>query len=278
MENRKLRILYGSETGTASDIAEELWRESKKFHFESSISAMDNYQVESLISEELVIFVASTTGQGEEPYNMKNFWKFLLRKSLPRNSLSDVNIAVLGLGDSSYQKFNFVGKRLFKRLVQLSAKPILSLGLCDDQHDMGLSAVYLPWKSDLWQTLLTLKPLPIGLSPLDEIPQQFKWNVTMAEDKQANGNSFHSQVASPFPVFEASVLSNVRTTADDHFQDVRLISFSTEGNSWEPGDVVYVRPQNSKEQVDALFELFVASHLSWYPDTVLQIEEITRGI
>lgn len=29
MESRKLVILYGSETGTAQDVAERIWRESK---------------------------------------------------------------------------------------------------------------------------------------------------------------------------------------------------------------------------------------------------------
>lgn len=40
-----------------------------------------------LIYEVTVIFVCSTTGQGEEPDNMKQFWRFLLRKNLPPDSL-----------------------------------------------------------------------------------------------------------------------------------------------------------------------------------------------
>lgn len=57
-----------------------------------------------LIFQPVVVFVVSTTGQGDEPENMKQFWKFLLRKSLPRDSLSAVRFSVLGLGDSSYRK------------------------------------------------------------------------------------------------------------------------------------------------------------------------------
>lgn len=34
----------------------------------------------------------------------KNFWRFLFRKSLPVGSLSRLDCAVLGLGDSSYPK------------------------------------------------------------------------------------------------------------------------------------------------------------------------------
>ena len=64
---------------------------------------------------------------------MKNFWKFLLRKNLPANSLESLHFGVLALGDSSYQKFNFSGKRLLKRVEQLGGQPLLPIGLADDQ-------------------------------------------------------------------------------------------------------------------------------------------------
>jgi equilibrative nucleoside transporter 1/2/3 len=51
---------------------------------------MDDYPVSELIYEVIVIFVCSTTGQGEEPDNMKQFWRFLLRKNLPADSLQGV--------------------------------------------------------------------------------------------------------------------------------------------------------------------------------------------
>ena len=57
-----------------------------------------------LLYEPVVVFVCSTTGQGDEPDNMKKTWRLLLRKSLPPDSLAPVQFAVLGLGDSSYQR------------------------------------------------------------------------------------------------------------------------------------------------------------------------------
>ena len=61
------------------------------------------YQLQvKLPSEPLVIFAVSTTGQGEVPDNMKAFWRFLLTKNLPPNSLVNSKFAVFGLGDSSY--------------------------------------------------------------------------------------------------------------------------------------------------------------------------------
>lgn len=177
---RKLTILYGSQTGTAQDLAEYIWRESKRYHFNGTVIAMDKYDIPNLINEEFIVFVCSTTGQGDEPDNMKTFWKFLLRKNLPTNSLNALNCAVLGIGDSSYEKFNFVAKRLNKRLQQLGANIMMPVGLCDEQHDLGASAVYTNWINDLWIELLLRAPLPSGLTQLHETPRQFRWKIEIA--------------------------------------------------------------------------------------------------
>lgn len=75
---------------------------------------------------------------------------------------------MLGLGDSSYVKFNFAAKRLHKRLQQLGAQAVVPLGLGDDQHDLGYDAVADPWIDSLWSSLLSIYPLPIGVQPLDK--------------------------------------------------------------------------------------------------------------
>ena len=91
----------------------------------------------SLPCEENVIFVVSTTGQGDTPDPMKAFWKHLLQRSLSHDWLKGVRYAVFGLGDSGYQKYNFVAKKLDKRLRDLGAVAIVERGLGDDQHPSG---------------------------------------------------------------------------------------------------------------------------------------------
>lgn len=112
---------------------------------------------------------------------MQKFWKFLLRKSLPSDSLAKLNFGVIGLGDSSYQQFNFVAKRLHKRLIQLGANPIQPPGLCDDQHDLGIGAVLFPWLEAFWKNLLELKPLPLGINPYETTPRPTKWTVSRVQ-------------------------------------------------------------------------------------------------
>jgi len=126
----------------------------KRLRFQVRISSMDEYDVIRLIQETLVVFVASTTGQGEVPDSMKSFWKFLLRRNLPSTSLTTMRFSVAGLGDSSYSKFNFAAKRLHKRLVQLGATPLGAPTLGDDQHDHGPDAAIDPWLADFWDKAL----------------------------------------------------------------------------------------------------------------------------
>lgn len=65
---RTMIVLYGSQTGTAQDISENIWRESKRFHFAGGVKPMDDYEVTELINEGIAIFVCSTTGQGGKKF------------------------------------------------------------------------------------------------------------------------------------------------------------------------------------------------------------------
>ncbi|RZC41878.1 NADPH-dependent diflavin oxidoreductase 1, partial [Asbolus verrucosus] len=259
--NEKIVILYGSQTGNAQDLAERIWRESKRFYFKSSVKSMDDYNIVELISEKCVIFVCATTGQGEEPDNMKLFWKFLLRKNLPTDSLINLKFAVLGLGDSSYTKFNFAAKRLHKRLLQLGAQSLIPLGLGDDQHDLGYDVTADPWIESLWTNLLLIYPLPTGIQPLEKnlriVP---RWNVTSSNlvDNLKKNQSIYYSTRQPSD-FSVTVIDNVRTTRFDHFQDVRLIKLKTNGQLYSPGDVVTLRPKNLPWQIEA-FQKVLKSH------------------
>lgn len=86
---------------------------------------------------DLVVFVVSTTGQGEVPKNGRKFWKGLLRRQLPPGCLAAVQFTTFGLGDSSYSKFNWAARKLHKRLEQLGACEFYPRGEADERHDDG---------------------------------------------------------------------------------------------------------------------------------------------
>jgi len=109
------------------------------------VQALDDYDVTSLPTERRLVLVASTTGDGEEPDNMRATWRFLLRRSLGPASLARLRFAVFGLGDSSYPKFNAVARRLQTRLKQLGAAPFAAVGMGDDQSARGVLGDFDEW-------------------------------------------------------------------------------------------------------------------------------------
>lgn len=50
MEGRRVVVLYGSQTGTAEDVAACVGREARRLHFEATVSAMDAYDKVNLFS------------------------------------------------------------------------------------------------------------------------------------------------------------------------------------------------------------------------------------
>jgi len=262
--SRPLLVLYGSQTGTAQEVAERIGREGVRLHFDIKVTSMDSFPLTQLPNSPLVVYVASTTGQGEEPDNMKKTWKFLLRKNLPPNSLVGQRFGVLGLGDSSYPKFNHVAKKLSRRLLQLGGVQLLQPGLGDDQHDLGPDFVIDSWLDQFWALALQVFPLPEGLIPIGkEVLPPPKYKMTWVEDGDKVSKEKEVEKGNPgeysqsYP-FYSPVLSCARQTPEDHFQDVRLVrlDISNSGLKYKPGDVALVQPSNLAHHIEQFFSLF----------------------
>ncbi|KAI8393659.1 uncharacterized protein BYT42DRAFT_551807 [Radiomyces spectabilis] len=269
--DRSLLILYGSETGSAQDVAENIGRQARRRRFRIRVLAMDDYDKLQLVNEKLVIFVCSTSGQGDEPANMKKFWRFLLRKNLPHDILSHLDCAVFGLGDSSYRKFNYPSKKLYKRLTQLGANMLCERGDGDDQHYQGVDGGLSPWLKDLWQNIMRKYPLPMGTELIPDdvlLPPSVRIEFLSGDGKDRMA-SFVQQQREPGE-YDLIVKQNQRITAEDHFQDVRhvILSDPSEQLAYEPGDVAVITPRNIPQDVDAFLEL-----MGWteYADRHLQL-------
>ncbi|KAI1210972.1 riboflavin synthase domain-like protein [Annulohypoxylon truncatum] len=176
LEDRRMLILYGSETGNSQDLAGDLERLVERLHFQTFVCEMNDVELNVLLQYPLIIFVISTTGQGEIPRNAIKFWKSLLRKRLPPNCLQQVNFTTFGLGDSSYTKYNWAVRKLHKRLEQLGATEFFARGEADERHQDGIDGTFLSWSLSLRSHLLKEYPLPEGLSPIPpevQLPPKF---------------------------------------------------------------------------------------------------------
>ncbi|EDV28307.1 uncharacterized protein TRIADDRAFT_21300 [Trichoplax adhaerens] len=145
-------VLYGSQTGQAQTIAEDIYQQCLDRHFDSKLLCLDQHDKKFNITQvKKAVFVISTTGDGDPPDNAGKFIRKLKRKSVPKDHLSNLSYALLGLGDTNYNNFCNCGKTLNGLLETLGASSFYPIGCADDA--VGLEIVVEPWKDGLWDAL-----------------------------------------------------------------------------------------------------------------------------
>ncbi|KAK4671278.1 NAPDH-dependent diflavin reductase [Podospora pseudoanserina] len=222
IEGRSMAILYGSETGNAEEIAIELEDMARRLHFHTRMDEMDSFKLSDLLKVSLVVFVTSTTGQGDMPTNTLNFWKNLRREKLNNsNCLGPVKFAIFGLGDSGYRKFNWAARKLQVRLLQLGATEFFRAAEADERHNNGIDSIYLPWKEEFKAALLEKYPLPEGTAPIPNdqlLPPKYSVRVMptmepLPADKSATQSALYSHVDNPMPLSQRRFEHNQRQDA-----------------------------------------------------------------
>lgn len=257
MDSSQLTILYGSQTGNAEDMSKRIGHKAKSLGFRVLVETMDDFPLKLLPRQRLVVFVCSTTGHGQEPENMKNFYNFIRRRDLPKGCLSSLRFAVYGLGDSSYAKFNYVAKILHKRLKECGAQPVQELVTGDDQHQLGCDGIIYPKLDELWSKLDDL--LSSGGfegNPTSELPEN-SYSVTLhqADNNLVPDDEYKEEYIERYNMKTAYCVTNKRITPDSHFQDTRLLCFkAVQSIEYEPGDVCTILPANLEENTRQFIE------------------------
>ncbi|KAF2866239.1 hypothetical protein BDV95DRAFT_505054 [Massariosphaeria phaeospora] len=153
-----MTVLFASDNGNAENLAKRLANRGKARGLKTICMAMDDYPLEDLSTEQNVVLLSATAGQGEFPQNGRTFWE-TIRDSTDLD-LATVNFAVFALGDSHYWPrkedkiyYNKPGKDLHARLVTLGGNAITDCGLGDDQDPDGYQTGYAEWEPKLWQAL-----------------------------------------------------------------------------------------------------------------------------
>lgn len=124
----RILILYASETGTAEGFARKAARQLQQFH--PKVMALNDYPVDSLASEKLLLVITSTFGNGEMPSNGKDFLQWL--KQQAPGSLDGLSYSVLGIGSTVYEQFCAAGIAVDKALNRAGANCAVPLHKGDE--------------------------------------------------------------------------------------------------------------------------------------------------
>lgn len=229
-----ITILYGSQTGNAKGVAEEFKQAAEAQGLPAKVVNMADFKPKSLKNESLLVVVASTHGEGEPPDDAIELHGFLGSKKAPK--LENLQYAVLGLGDTSYEFFCQTAKDFDTRLAGLGAKSIMDRVDCDVDYDQSVTA----WSNELIEKLKLLSSVNTQAAPIASLGGQ----VSAANYTKK----------SPF---SASLIDSFKITGRDSTKDIRHVEISLEdsGIQYAPGDALGLWFTNDPAMVDELLEL-----------------------
>ncbi|MFC3102674.1 assimilatory sulfite reductase (NADPH) flavoprotein subunit [Salinisphaera aquimarina] len=238
-----LTILYGSQTGNAEDIAEQLKERAEAAGLSVNVYDMLDYKPKDLKKEQNVIVCVSTHGEGDPPDNAEELHAFIFGKKAPK--LDGLRFSVLAFGDTSYEHFCQTGKDFDTQLEKLGGERVADRVDLDVDFDDAAEA----WIEDV------VKVFGDTLGGTGEQPHP---TVTaMPGAAAAPAQSTYSR-KNPY---SAEVLDNIVLNGRGSDKEVHHIELDTEesGLVWEPGDSLGIIPENDPAVVE---ELIAALKLS----------------
>ncbi|MCJ8323685.1 MAG: sulfite reductase flavoprotein subunit alpha [Rhizobiales bacterium] len=126
---RPLTVLFGTQTGNAETIGENIEAMAGDYGLTATLLDMDDIEIEALADIERLLVICSTYGEGEMPDNAEILWEALSEDDAPK--LDKVNFSILALGDKSYDDYCKAGIDWDARLAELGANRVTDRVDCD---------------------------------------------------------------------------------------------------------------------------------------------------
>ena len=234
-----LTILYGSQTGTAEGLAKKAAKDAGKRGFAAMALDMAQTDIARLATENNVLVIVSTYGDGEPPDSAKALHAALGNEGAP--SLTQMRFSVCSLGDTNYTLFCQCGKDFDARLEKRGATRIAPRTDCDLDYE----AAFAKW---LDAALSVFGSGSSSSSPLMAAPVAATSSAgATGRAESASGGSSYSRKR-PYP---ARLLTSRTLNAPGSAKQVHHVEFdlAPSGLVYEAGDALGVMPQNCPELV-----------------------------
>ncbi len=244
-----LTILYGSQTGTAEGLAKRAAKAAGKRHFAATILDMAQCDLSKLATEQNLLVIASTYGDGEPPDNAKALHAALAAAVASENSnpksqitLPALRFSVCALGDTNYTQFCRCGADFDTMFERLGATRVTPRVDCDLDYEEKFSA----WLNTALTALSPHPPPASALSP-----------ATIAATPFSEISNLKSEIPSgygrsnPYP---ALLLTSRNLNASGSAKQVHHVEFDLgdSGLAYEAGDALGVFPHHAPALVNEI--------------------------
>lgn len=232
-----LTILYGSQTGNAEDIAEQLAERAEAAGLSVTAHDMLDYKPKDLKKEKNLIICVSTHGEGDPPDNAEELHALIYGKKAPK--LDGLRFSVLAFGDTSYEHFCQTGKDFDTQLEKLGGERVTERVDLDVDFDDPAEA----WIDNVVDAFGD----KLGGGQAAEAHPTV---TTMPGAQPAAGSESYSR-KNPY---NAEVLDNIVLNGRGSGKEVHHIELDTEdsGLVWQPGDSLGIIPENEPGVVEEL--------------------------
>jgi sulfite reductase (NADPH) flavoprotein alpha-component len=235
MSNR-IPILFGTETGNSEYCADILSEALEKEGIEAEAIDMFDYEPEDIASENIVIIITSTFGNGDPPDNAVEMLRYLQEEDL---DLGHMKVAICGLGDKSFSFFAQCGKDFETALRKCKATLMFDRVDCDGDFE-------LVFERFMETTVSHLKKI-VSETEIQEVSERAT---------QPNTNSSLSDTSkisrdNPFlaTLIAKRLLSRVGSAKETmHYE----MDISGSGLTYRVGDCFGIIPTNSEKLINAV--------------------------
>ena len=151
-----IKIYFGSQTGTAEKLANVLDEEATALGVEEcKVLDFNGFSEEEFSKQPLVLVCVATHYEGDPCDNTRGFFKYL--KKILRNKtekpFAGMNFAIFGLGDTSYEQFNEMGRFFDESFEKLGGKRLHDMGV-GNAETFSTEDDFNKWKENLWSNII----------------------------------------------------------------------------------------------------------------------------
>ncbi|QBD78545.1 cytochrome P450 [Ktedonosporobacter rubrisoli] len=154
-----LLVLYGSNLGTAEDLAHHIAEDAKLKGFAATVAPLDDYTAKLPTEGALIVVTASYNGT--PPDNAVKFCSWLKDAALAQDALKGVRYTVFGAGNREWAStFQAIPRLIDSKLEQHGAQRIYQRGEGDASDDFD--GQFQSWYQPLWNQLAEVLDLDLG--------------------------------------------------------------------------------------------------------------------